>query len=96
MASIVALVLAGVGFVASFNVYSRRTENGVVVEETNMDFAPFIFGPAAIIAGIVAMATASRGRQAGQSSRLNLGMGLLCVAIGLLHIVRGVVGWDPN
>lgn len=95
-ASIVALAVAAAGFGVSFRVWSRKTENGVVVDETNMDFAPFLMGPAAIIAGIVALATASKAREEGRSTGLNVGMGLLAVAIGLLHIVRGVAAWDPS
>ena len=50
------------------------------------NFAPLLVGPVGIVLGILAVGR-SRGTR---SPRPEVGIGLLCVAIGALHIARGL------
>jgi len=86
---IVGLVAAALGFVEiSFS--SSRTVNGVVVDCNYVNLAPWLFGPVALVCGVVALARAGgRGASAGRDRAL----GAVCVAVGAVHLLQafGVV-----
>lgn len=93
------LVASAIGFVLELSYHNHRTENGVVVECDYRNFAPLLLGPPTIVLGLLALA---RSRRPGQQAALEAGLGLLCVAIGVLHVVRGLgivdldlLGQDP-
>lgn len=83
------LVAAALGFVEiSFS--SSRTVNGVIVDCNYFNLAPWLFGPVALVCGVLAVArSAARGRSAGRERAL----GAVCVAVGAAHLLQafGVV-----
>jgi hypothetical protein len=87
---IVGLVAAAAGFLEiSFS--SSRTVNGVVVDCSYLNLAPWLFGPAALVAGAVVLARAVRAEPVAGRDRA---LGALCVVVGLVHLLgaAGVVG----
>jgi len=93
------LIASAVGFVLELSYHNHRTENGLVVECDYHNYAPLLLGPPAIVLGLLALV---RSRRPGQQATLEAGLGLLCVAIGVLHVVRGLgvvdldlLGQDP-
>jgi hypothetical protein len=83
------LVAAALGFVEiSFS--SSRTVNGVVVECNYVNVAPWLFGPVALVCGLLALLRAGgRGPSAGRDRAL----GAVCLAVGAVHLLQaaGVV-----
>jgi hypothetical protein len=85
------LVAAALGFVEiSFS--SSRTVNGVVVECDYVNLAPWLFGPVALVCGVLGLARA--GRQ-GPASGRDRALGLVCVAVGALHLLQAFGLLDP-
>ena len=82
------LVAAAAGFV-ELSFWSTRTENGLVVECSYTNVAPWIFGPVAVVCGMVALLSAC-GRGGGRRRPL---AGLV-LAVGLLHVATALAGLD--
>jgi hypothetical protein len=88
-ALIVGLVTTALGFV-EISYWSSSTVNGVVTECDYVNLAPLLFGPVAVLCGLVALARAGR---TGVIAGRELGLGGLCVLVGAVHLLRafGVV-----
>jgi hypothetical protein len=91
-AVIAALIMAALGF-AEISFWSSRSVNGVMVECDYTNLAPIIFGPLAVILGLVAVLKARANPQAASRARQ---LGMLALALGALHLLRaaGVVELD--
>jgi hypothetical protein len=85
-ALIVGLVAAAAGFV-ELSFWSTRTENGLVVECSYTNVAPWIFGPVAVVCGLIALV----GRRGGRSGRP---LAALVLAAGLVHVATALAGLD--
>lgn len=85
-ALIVGLVAAAAGFV-ELSFWSTRTENGLVVECSYTNVAPWIFGPVAVACGLVALLR-RRGGRAGRP------LAALVLAAGLVHVATALAGLD--
>ena len=81
---IVGLVAAASGF-AEISFSSSRTVNGVVVECDYVNLAPWVFGPVALVCGLVG---AVRARRPGATSGRERSLAVLCVTLGALHLLR--------
>jgi hypothetical protein len=81
---VVGLIAAALGFVEiSFS--SSRTVNGVVVECSYFNLAPWLFGPVALVCGLLALTRAGgRGPVAGRDRALGAG----CMVVGALHLLQ--------
>lgn len=86
-ALLVALFAAVGGFVLSLSFTSSSTHNGVLTSCTYVDAGPLLLAPVAAVAGLVAVA---RCRRPGRRALLEVGVGLLCVAVAALHVFRGL------
>lgn len=75
------------GFVLSLSYSASSTENGVMTSCTYIDAGPLLLAPLAAIAGLVAVV---RCRKPGRKTAVEVGVGLLCVAIAALHVLRGL------
>ena len=82
--TIAALVMAVLGFV-EISFWSSRSVNGVMVECSYTNLAPLMFGPPAVILGLVAVV---RGRRTEQAGSRAWQLGLLAVGLGALHLLR--------
>ena len=80
------LVASAIGFVLRISYFTYHDVNGVRVDCDYRNFGPLLVGPVAIVLGLVAMVRSRRSRQPARE----LGLGLLCVTVGVLHIVRGL------
>jgi hypothetical protein len=80
------LVASAIGFVLRLSYFTYHDVNGVRVDCDYRNFGPLLVGPVAIVLGLVAMAGSRKSREPARE----LGLGLLCVAVGALHIVRGL------
>ena len=78
---------AVVGFFLELSYTSSRTVNGVVVECDYHDVGPLLVGPVAAVFGLV---TAARSGRTGAQKGREAAIGLLCVAVGVLHVLRGL------
>lgn len=90
--TIAALVMAVLGFV-EISFWSSRSVNGVMVECSYTNLAPLIFGPLAVILGLVAVV---RGRRSAYAGSRAWQLGMLAVGLGAVHLLRaaGVVTLD--
>jgi hypothetical protein len=86
-ALIVGLVAAAAGFV-ELSFWSTRTENGLVVECSYTNVAPWIFGPVAVVCGLIALLG---GRRGGGRRRPLVA---LVLAAGLVHVATALAGLD--
>ena len=83
-AIVVGLVAAALGFVEiSFS--SSRTVNGVVVECDYVNLAPWLFGPVALVFGVLGLA---RGGRQGPASGRDRALGALCMTVGAVHLLQ--------
>jgi hypothetical protein len=82
---IAALVVALGGFLLRLAYWSSHTVNGVTVDCEYHDYGPLLAGPAAIVLGLL---TVARSGRPGLNRQRELGLGLLVVAIGLVHLLR--------
>jgi hypothetical protein len=83
-ALIAGLVTAALGFVElSFSSY--QSTNGVITECSYVNLGPWIFGPPALLCGLVAL---SRSARAGAAAGRERVLGAVCVAVGALHLLR--------
>jgi hypothetical protein len=87
-ALIVALCGVVAGAVFEISVYSTHEVNGVVTDCSYTNFGPIVFGPLGIVAGL--WAVLARGRRPPERRSMELGLGLVCVALGLLHVLGGL------
>ena len=94
-ALIVGLVAAAAGFV-EISFWSSRTENGLVVECSYTNMAPWVFGPVAIVGGLVALVALVRGagRGAAGPSPARLPLALLAIGVGVVHVATALGGLD--
>jgi hypothetical protein len=81
------LAVSVAGFFVELSYSSYSSENGVVTDCDYHDFSGLLFGPAAVVLGLVA---AARSRRGGARAGAELGLGFLCVALGALHVLRGL------
>lgn len=90
---LVGLALAAGGFILELSYHTYRSENGVVVDCDYRNFGPLLVGPVAVVLGLVTLARSRRSTSPGRDA----GLGLLIVAAGVLHVLRGlgVVDFDP-
>ena len=81
---IVGLVAAALGFVEiSFS--SSRTVNGVVVACDYVNLAPWLFGPVALVCGVLGLARAGR---KGPARGRDRALGLVCATVGAVHLLQ--------
>jgi hypothetical protein len=93
-ALIVGLVAAAAGFV-EVSFWSTRTENGVLVDCSYTNVAPWIFGPVAIACGLVALLGGRRrSRPAGGPSPARMPLAALVLAVGAVHVATALAGLD--
>jgi len=83
---LVGLVLAAGGFILEVSYHTYRSENGVVVDCDYRNFGPLLVGPVAVVLGLVTLAR----RRRGTSPARDAALGLVIVAAGLLHVLRGL------
>ncbi|MQA02931.1 MAG: hypothetical protein GEV07_09480 [Streptosporangiales bacterium] len=86
-ALLTAVIGAVGGFVLSLSYSATSTTNGVLTSCTYVDAGPLLLAPVAAVAGLVAVV---RCRRPGRELHLEVGAGLLCVAIAGLHVLRGL------
>jgi hypothetical protein len=79
----VGLVAAAAGFV-EISFWSSRTVNGVVVECSYTNLAPWVFGPVAIVGGLLAFVRTRAPRP----------LALLAIGLGVLHLATALGGLD--
>lgn len=84
---IVALCVAASGFVISVESSSTRTRNGVVVEHSSTEYAGYVIGPAAILAGVIAIVLTLTWRDRSSRPALEIGLSALAIAVGGLHLL---------
>ena len=82
-ALIVGLVAAAAGFV-EISFWSSRTVNGVVVECSYTNLAPWVSGPVAIVGGLLAFVRTRAPRP----------LALLAIGLGVLHLATALGGLD--
>jgi len=81
-----AIIFVVLGFALSFTSTNTSSINGVVTC-SYMNYGALAFGALAILAGAGGLMTA---RSLGDTRGLNLGIGALGLAFGVLHIARGL------
>lgn len=81
---IVGIVAAAVGF-AEISFSSSRTVNGVVVECSYVNLAPWLFGPVALVCGVVGLARLGRTPMTAGRDKV---LGVVCVVLGAVHLLR--------
>jgi hypothetical protein len=87
-ALLVALCGVVAGAVFEISVYSSHEVNGVVTECSYTNFGPIVFGPLSVVAGL--WAVLARRHRPPERQAMELGLGLVCVALGLLHVLSGL------
>jgi hypothetical protein len=92
-ALIVGLAAAAAGFV-EISFWSSRTENGLVVECSYTNLAPWLFGPVAVACGLVALVRGRRPAHGAAPSPTRRPLALLAIAVGVLHLVTAIGGLD--
>jgi hypothetical protein len=77
-------VAAGLGF-AEISFSSSRTVNGVVVECDYVNLAPWLFGPVALVCGVLGLVRAGRNPVTAGRDRA---LGLVCVTLAAVHLLQ--------
>ena len=81
---IVGVVAAALGF-AEISFSSSRTVNGVVVECDYVNLAPWVFGPLALVCGVLGLVRAGR---IPVTKGRDKAMGIICVVVGAVHLLQ--------
>ena len=81
---IVGVVAAALGF-AEISFSSSRTVNGVVVECSYVNLAPWVFGPLALVCGVLGLVRAGR---IPVTKGRDKAMGIICVVVGAVHLLQ--------
>lgn len=81
-----AAIFAILGFLLSFSTTNTSSINGVTTC-SYMNYGALIFGVLAILAGGSGLASA---RGLGETQALNMGICAVGLAIGVLHVLRGI------
>jgi hypothetical protein len=85
--AIAGLVTAVVGFFLNISYHTSKTVNGVQTDCDYRDFGGLLVGPAAIVLGVLAIARAGR---PGHHPTRELIVGVVCLALGAVHLLRGL------
>jgi hypothetical protein len=85
--AIAGLAVSAAGFILNLSYSSYQTVNGVQTDCDYHNFGPLLVGPVALVLGVL---TLVRARRPGQKPSRELAAGVAVVALGALHLLRGV------